>query len=661
GFLYPSGPKSISSPKDKSFPQKIPTFKTQTSPRLRIALVLLGVSMLSSGAYLLHQIHYEGDYLRQAKRWDRQADYEKKYQKLTSILKPDIVDLKSQVDLFPSRGQFRIQHRYTLENKTQLPISEIWITSSRGTRIEKCLLEKAKLIKTDAIHGVYHFRLSSPLAPGQQIQLDYHLFQETPAVASRRSIRDLGIVANGSNLMNLFIRPSFGYRSEREISDPEERKKRGLAPKEITDHSQLHGQESPSPKTTYDLFSFEATLSTDLGQIAIAPGQLLRQWQDQQRAYFHYQAKAPINHFFAYLSADYEVHREDHQGIQLEIYHAPGHDQHLPLMAKAMKQTLDYCQVHFSPYPLDHLRIAEIPGHWPVGGYASKGLIGLTENRAFFTDLSRPDAFDLTTKRVVHEVAHQWFGHQLNPQSGPGASLLVESLTKYVELVILDQTYGHSQVQHLVKHHLRQYFTRRSQYAEIEPPMDQVEEQSFLFYDKGAWAMNALRERLGEAPINQTINQFMERHAYPHPKGNAADFIALLKTNSPIEKHSLIDDYLSKVIYYDKQIDEIQCQQLTNEQYEITLHISAKKWEQSPNGQWQEVPFQEAIPIAALAQHPDQLNQKSTALWLQDHLIKNGSNQIRFQLAEKPTYVSIDPFLYFPDRDLGNDVKRIEK
>ena len=59
-----------------------------------------------------------------------------------------------------------------------------------------------------------------------------------------------------------------------------------------------------------DWVSLDATVSTSSDQIAIVPGYLRREWNENGRRYFHYQTDGQILDFFSVLSARYEVRHD---------------------------------------------------------------------------------------------------------------------------------------------------------------------------------------------------------------------------------------------------------------------------------------------------------------------------------------------------------------
>lgn len=611
---------------------------------------------LSCGGFIFYNTNQLNSYTDVAAMLDRQADYEKKYKAFSELPAMQVVDLKSTVDLYPERRAFQIAHDFILQNKTDKIINELWFSVPRGVKVNKMVISNAKLVRFDSLHQVYWFEMGTPVLPGEERLMEYDIEDDIAGFKFSHSLMDRAVVKNGTNLMSQFILPTFGYRTSEEISDNQERKKRGLTTLVEQSEGAVHAGLEEEVLIPYSKFSFETIISTTTGQTAIAPGNLIKEWKEKDRHFFHYRTDQPINHFYSYISANYQSRHQDHSGIKLDIYYDKAHPYNIDRIFETMATTLDYCQSAFAPYAFDHLRIAEIPGHWPMGGYATAGTIALVENRSFLTDLRDTSSFDVVTKRVAHEVAHQWFGHQLTPINTEGASMLVESTAKYIECVILEKQRGKDQLRQLLKTEMDRYFSARNRSLLIEPPLDKVDEQGFISYSKGGIVMNALRDLLGEDPLNGIIRQLFELHAYPKPKATAADFVQLLYAGSPKEKHAQIEDWVSKVVIYDNKLVAIQHQRLANGQYEITATIKAKKQALAADGSLQEVPMAETINIGLFQVHPDELKRLSAHNVLQKHFIQSGEQKLILRTEVLPKYIVVDPYLHLMDKNIVDNV-----
>jgi aminopeptidase N len=137
------------------------------------------------------------------------------------------------------------------------------------------------------------------------------------------------------------------------------------------------------------------------------------------------------------------VARRKAAGVDVEVLYHPSHGANVERILEAASRTLEYGVRGFGPYPFPELRIVEIPSYWKrFAGLAMPGLVFLVEDRGFLTDTRDASRVDVVSKRIAHEVAHQWWGHELSPPSLPGATVLVESLARYSELMMLKELHG---------------------------------------------------------------------------------------------------------------------------------------------------------------------------------------------------------------------------
>ena len=106
---------------------------------------------------------------------------------------------------------------------------------------------------------------------------------------------------------------------------------------------------------------FEVVLSTSADQIAVAPGVLQKEWQQEGRRYFHYKAEEPILPNLSFCSARYAVARDRWKDVALEIYYDPKHPFNIAAMMETAKRGLEMYSTEFAPYQYSYLRILEYP------------------------------------------------------------------------------------------------------------------------------------------------------------------------------------------------------------------------------------------------------------------------------------------------------------
>lgn len=643
-----------------SFIKQVGTsFRQQSTSSWRITTGL-AILFVSLSGVLYYQMNVLNTRTSREKALDQRAAYELKYKPMDEWPDLRVAGMQSKVDIFPERGSFRIEHALKLTNRGEEPILKQWFTVPRWLEVERLKIHQARLIDYDTVHRVYQFALDQPVLPGDTVDMSYDIKYEPRGIRFERSLRERSVVRNGTNIMSVGIVPRFGYRSDIEIRDNEERLKRGLPPLEVVEESEMHAGMADEDRATYNKFNFETIVSTSSPQIAVAPGKLLRSWAEAGRSYFHYKSQIPINHFYSYISADYEVMQRQVDSVMLSVFYDAGQAYNVELILEVMEQTFDYCQDAFGAYTIDELRLLEIPGHWPMGGYAAPGNIGLVEDRAFLTDLRDSTSFDVVTKRVSHEVAHQWFGHQLTPYTGAGGSFLVESTAKYLECIIQEQRHGKHQLRTLIKEEMSRYFRQRNRAVVPEPPLNLVDGQNYLAYSKGAVVMNAIRDLLGEKTVNEALRYLFDHHAYPKPKASMADFEQQLYNRASPRQQQQLKDWLTRITIYDTKVLSSSFTKLSAGGYEILLKVEAHKNELR-NGILEEVPMEESVNIGLFQLHPDDLVRFSEKDFYEKHMLKSGVQEIRFQVKHLPKYVSVDPYLHLLDKNIYDNTMSLKE
>ena len=119
------------------------------------------------------------------------------------------------------------------------------------------------------------------------------------------------------------------------------------------------GAEAGKLTSDADWVNVETTISTAADQIAVAPGSLIKEWTEGDRRFFHYKLDHKAWNFYAFMSARYEVAREEKDGIQFEVYYHKDHAANVPRMMKSMQKSLEYYIAHFGPYYQKQCRIIE--------------------------------------------------------------------------------------------------------------------------------------------------------------------------------------------------------------------------------------------------------------------------------------------------------------
>ena len=603
-----------------------------------------------SGSVVFYNVNIISDYETSNDNLDFRENYERKYKKYENLERPIRTSVKTEVAIFPKERRYTVLADQMLKNSSEKPLSQIFITER--VPLENVSIENAQLADYDAFYGIHLFQFNIPLQPNDSVSFTYELKKEIKGYDQDRSI------VNNGTYINRFsnFEPTLGYSSGLEISSNVEREKRNLPARKEEDNSDAH---ISIEDFNFEKVRFETIISTDSEQTAISSGSLIKEWTENGRNYFHYKSAEKIMPVAGYFSAKYKTKKTNYKGISIEQYYDEHHDFNIEKIENSVKETLDYCQDNFGKYEFDHVRIAEVPAHWPFGGFAHPGVISMTEDRMYLSDVSDDETFDLVAKRTIHEVAHQWWGHTLLAKPVPGGSLFIEGFAKYTEAVVMEKMFGKRALYTLSENARSRYFTGRAFEGDVEPPIYKVLGQGYISYGKALTVMLALRDLIGEDLVNKTLKTITDRHRSVNKlEVNSIGFLEEIYKVTPKERHGLVDDWFKKLITYDLGIEESSYKELADGTYEVTLKVKTKRFETIDNGEINPISINEPIKIGIFTAHPSNVSNNDSILYYQSLNFDSEINEVKIIVNKKPNYISIDPYGTRSDENLSDNTYR---
>ncbi|MDG2265677.1 MAG: hypothetical protein P8L91_01715, partial [Candidatus Marinimicrobia bacterium] len=292
------------------------------------------------GSFIFYNTNVLNDY-HQPKYYEKlSADYEKKYKKYKSKVFPKITAVNGEVHLFPKTSEVKFNGTYILQNKTEYAVDTIH--SNFNTKFPYKTFEwsvKNKLVARDSTYGWDIYAFDPPIAPGDEISLTFSGNQKR--LGFNNSGVDMTVIENGTMIFSSQLLPTFGYNSDRELSQKRTRKKYGLNKEKdpMKPFNDIEGLKNGILGDDADWVNYEMIMSTDVDQIAITPGYLINEWEEKDRKYFHYKMDKPIHNLFAFVSGKYESFEETWNGVKLEILYHPKHNYNLKTMMDGMKKS----------------------------------------------------------------------------------------------------------------------------------------------------------------------------------------------------------------------------------------------------------------------------------------------------------------------------------
>ncbi len=578
-----------------------------------------------------------------------QADYEKAYKKFEKQPEPRITDVKYAIDIYPETRGMEMRGQQTIVNKTSQALPEIQFTlaDNYDTRID---LPGGKLVKDDNRLLFQAYSLDPPMQPGESRVIRFTVKARNRGFENSLTNRE--IVQNGT-FFNSTISPMIGYQPTNEMTDRNKRKSFGLKEKDLM--PALEQNCAADCMDSYlsnnsDWVDVETVISTSSDQIAIAPGTLQREWSENGRRYFQYKLDHYSLNFYSFISARYEVARSDWNGISIEVYYLKEHPWNVPKMLNSVKKSFAYYTQNFGPYPHKQARIIEFPR---VARFAQAfpGTMPYSESIGFIANLEHPDDIDFVFYVVGHEMAHQWWAHQVVGANMQGATLLSETLAQYSALMIMEKEYGRDTMRKFMQYEMDNYLRSRGTELLKERPLLRVEDsQGYIHYRKGSLAMYYLREMIGEEAVNRALRKVLLQYGYkqpPYPTSYA--LMDALREQTPPELQYLLQDLYYDITLFSNRGLTATAHKRSDGKYDVTVEVETHKYKADEKGNETEVPVNDWIEVGALAA-PEKGKKYGKVLHRERVRMTTARNTYSFTTDALPEKAGIDPLLLLVDR-----------
>jgi hypothetical protein len=624
---------------------------------VRAVTALGAIGFVAAGSWIFYNTNLLNAYVPSPDAADAQASYERLYRQYEGLDLPRIVAVRADVDIFPDRGSVEIRGTFALRNRSALPLRDLHVSIPARVHVNRLDIPAHDVVLKDDELGYRIYRLREALAPGAAIELDFDLTVENHGFVNHGT--QVAVIDNGSFFTKRDVLPVIGYDAQRQLADPDERRRRGLTPAlRFPGIDDLAARRNTPRAPDADRVDFETTVSTSIDQIAVASGELHREWVEGGRRYFHYRAEVPITHHFAYASARYAVARAKWNGVAIEVYHHRGHDATVGRMIDAAQKSLAYFTANVGPYQHRSLRIVEFP-RYVRDGTAFPGMVSLSESMGFNARLDGGEAIDYPFYVTAHEVAHQWWGQQVVGANVQGAGMLHESLAQYSALMVMEAELGRRGMGRVLEYEHDRYLRGRGGERGVEPPLALAERQEYVYYHKGALAMYALRDAMGGARLNQALKRYLSRAALAEPPyTTTAELLEEIRPTIPKESEHLVEDLFETVTTFNAEVAAATSTERADGAFLVRVEVEIRKLRADGAGAEREIPIDDWIDIAIVSEEADG-EGGGTELFLERRRISASPAVFEMVVDRRPARVALDPYYKLIDRDRGDNVRAV--
>ncbi len=601
---------------------------------------------------------------------EMQETYEKKYKKYQGILQPKITAIKYHVDIYPNKRNVSSKSIITIENKGKIAIDSLHyslfyfiedgnngLELKKSKWVKKVTIPNAKLVLNDEKLGYQIFKLETPLAPHSKMKIIVNT--EYLSQGFENSTSNIRVVKNGTFFESSYLLPSFGYEVYNELMDKIDRKKAGLL-----QQKEMNSLEDKNPENlqgnyitgkTSDWVTIETVISTSSDQIAISPGTLVKKWSENGRTYFNYKNDHQSINFTNFMSAKYEVAKKKWNDVDIEIYYHKTHAYNIDIMLDAVEKSLSYYTTNFGPYYHKQARIVEIPRYYTFA-QAFPGTMPYTEGGGFITKLKDKKDHNVIYAIIAHEMAHQYWGHQVVGANVEGATMLSESFAEYSSLMVMKKELNDDkEMKRFLAYDFESYLRGRGNETKSESPLYKVNDQAYIHYGKGSLVLYALQDYIGKENVNAALKEFLNDYRYkagPYP--TTIDFINYLKPKIPEKYQYLLTDWFKEITLYDYKLNNVSYTVLENNKYRVDIAINAAKIKVDSLGIENKKSPYNWVDVAIYSTDSEIQYSKRV-------LFNKEKMNFSFEVNRTPTKVVIDPKRLLIEKTIDDNAKIIKE
>ncbi|WP_394750376.1 ABC transporter permease/M1 family aminopeptidase [Spongiimicrobium salis] len=653
-------------------------WKTANGNLTKPVLATAGICALlwiGSGLYNYYNVSVWGEYSTLDEGLESRANYEKKLKKYEFIDQPKVVDVKVYADLVPEERSATIKGMFTLVNKTNAPIDSLHLDwggqSNYRNEVEVFEIDgvRPELGMEYEDYGYKIYALPKPMAPNDTLSMQITLkgfYKGFPNEGTGSNI-----VHNGTFLNNGFF-PSFGYNSGVELNGDKSRREHDLPEKkyQLPDQKDAWGLNNLLFNDDGDYITFEGTVSTAPDQIAIMPGYLQKEWEENGRKYYTYKMEGELDYFYNISSARYDVHREEWKGkngdkVNIEIFHHPGHKYNIDRFVHGVQKSLDYFTENYGPYQYRQMRIIEFP-RYSTFAQSFPNTVPYAESFGWVGDFSDPNDLDYVFTVTSHEVAHQWWGHQITPSATRGSNQISETMAEYSSLMVMKKEYGVDAMQRFLKEEVDRYLSGRANESKFEKTLLDNDTQAYVWYRKGGAIMYALQDLIGEDNLNSAFRKYIDEAAFrpKAPYTTSTEWYSYIEEVTPDSLQYYIEDSFEKITLYTNKVTKANYKKLADDTYEVTLEVESNKNYYGGNGETLgegKTPNLLDIGIFAADEENEKGLEVKKPLVLEKKWVAPGKSSYTFITKEMPIKAGIDPYNKMIDRIPDDNMVDVEE
>ena len=203
--------------------------------------------------------------------------------------------------------------------------------------------------------------------------------------------------------------------------------------------------------------------------------------------------------------------------------------------------------------------------------------------------------------------------------------------------MVMKHLYGPDKIRRFLKYELDAYLRNRASEAVEELPLERVENQPYIHYNKGSVVMYLLQERLAEDAVDRALARIDAKIRFKGaPYLRSLDLIGEFRKEAKTqEQQQLITDLFEKITLYDLKVADAVTKKDTTAT--TTLTVAANKYYAHGKGNETRTQLNEPIEIGLFTARPGLVKLSSkNVIKLSQQPLRNGVQKITLHSRPSP-------------------------
>ena len=602
---------------------------------------------------------------------DYQDAFKVRYEQVLRHLEDEPIlrskELSLEVDTYLATRQMHSRGQLVLENTSpDTAVNEVYLGIPTNTTDYHMTLSGAVLQEEFPLIRHFRYELDQPMQPGETrtVAFDFKVdLSEFPG-GTVPGIDSWRLKESGVWMKSYAFLPWTSYLSDLIIGDPKKRKEYGLQKmnEKVARHDEEWGRYRTKNALASYMDSLEVVYGVDAGQTAVVSGELINNWEEQDRHYFRYKSHgAPSPGDVTIMQGAWDAVHERVGDVDMTIYYHPVHDVNVQGFMEYSKAALVYMDKHWAPYPYRQFSIAPMAGFGLVEPGA--GILSMAEE-LYVGDWQGAGTTRLGAAAASAFVSASLWAFTIPFATMEGSAVLGSGIPIYSAVAILESHDGRDAAGRLIARLISRYHKERnaSKYEEVPVARSLSPDSQYVGQEKFAAAFYGLKEMIGEEAINKVLRDYYEEWKFARaPYATVLDFMKHLRANTPAEYQDTITDYFERILVHDIAVLDAEVEPTADGRFKVSATISTRKYERTPDGKEEPVSIHEPIQIVVVDDSIHTTDRygahrlAETRRWIDEETMV-----VEFVVDQEPAAVVVDPIHNFIERNINDNVRYFE-